>query len=764
MARQTLASTGDTERASGLEVLSRGEIPFEADVRLLQELGERLVAAPEVAILELVKNARDADAEHCEVRLVRGEGKNEPRLIIADSGCGMDEDDFRHRWMRIATESRRDTLTARYRRPVTGQKGIGRFAVRFLGNALRLESVKQDRRSGTKTSLVADFDWSGLDRKAELAEARVPYSVFRESSESPTGTQLIISGLRLDPGALDSRAFLTSLLRIVSPGSSFDAGRFARDLVSEEKAPGDPGFSVRLAGFSNLPGQETDVATQVLDRAWARLRIDLSGERLVYELHFRDQNEPQKLPMFYANSIGEGLHADIAFFPRRQGMFQGTALDGRQCWGWVRDNSGVGVIDHGFRIRPYGFEDDDWLYLGIDHAHNRREWRSTVARKSFPITDAERTRPALSPALNLPSYFQLVGAVFVSSRPVGKQDSQGLIPSMDREGFLHNQAFEQLCDVVRGGLEYLAKADKALILAAQEQEAKAALKALREDLRQAAEFIQRNENLSHEEKAALTKHYSRLASQVEAQEQYDREARTRLEVAAGLGVVAGFMTHESERLFMALDRAIAKLAAIARRDTELAAALETVRDARSDLDGYIGYTRLYIDSLKLPAAKAFKAAPQVELIVQRFGQVAERRGVQTEVSVADDVMVPAIPVALYSAVILNLYTNAVKAIIARSVGDRQQKIAIRAWNDERRHHVDVCDTGVGVPPQLRERAWDPFFTTTSAINSPLGSGMGLGLPLVRNLLSRVKGTAEFIDPPPGFSTCVRVTIARDQHG
>ena len=231
--------------------ISSGEVPFQAEARLLQELGERLVAAPEVAILELVKNARDADAELCEVRLGT-DRLGHSRLTITDSGSGMDQTDFLERWMRIATHSRRDALTPRYHRSVTGQKGIGRFAVRFLGNALRLESVKLDAKTGGKTRLVAIFDWQRLDRRVRLADAKVPYWVYREGGDTPTGTMLVVRRLRVDPRSLDSRQFLTRLLRIVSPASSLNPGRFAVDLAGPRSADGDPGFGVRLAGFESL--------------------------------------------------------------------------------------------------------------------------------------------------------------------------------------------------------------------------------------------------------------------------------------------------------------------------------------------------------------------------------------------------------------------------------------------------------------------------------------------------------------------------------
>ena len=46
-------------------ILDRGSLSFSIESRILRELGERLVKQPEVAVLELVKNAYDADATRC---------------------------------------------------------------------------------------------------------------------------------------------------------------------------------------------------------------------------------------------------------------------------------------------------------------------------------------------------------------------------------------------------------------------------------------------------------------------------------------------------------------------------------------------------------------------------------------------------------------------------------------------------------------------------------------------------------------------------
>ena len=119
------------------------------------------------------------------------------------------------------------------------------------------------------------------------------------------------------------------------------------------------------------------------------------------------------------------------------------------------------------------------------------------------------------------------------------------------------------------------------------------------------------------------------------------------------------------------------------------------------------------------------------------------------------------PVAVYSGILLNLYTNALKAIVAAPSSEKSAKISFRAENEGRWHILEVLDNGVGIPPNLRERVWDPLFTTTSSLNNPLGSGMGLGLSLVRQLVEQVGGHIRIVDPPSGYSTCFRVQFPRN---
>ena len=63
--------------------------------------------------------------------------------------------------------------------------------------------------------------------------------------------------------------------------------------------------------------------------------------------------------------------------------------------------------------------------------------------------------------------------------------------------------------------------------------------------------------------------------------------------------------------------------------------------------------------------------------------------------------------------------------------------------------IEVSDDGMGMPEDVRQRAFEPFFTTKRP-----GSGSGLGLPLVYNIVRNLGGEVE-LESTPGRGTTVR---------
>ena len=127
---------------SVMNMEDNGRMPFDVDSALLSELGERLVGSVHVAILELIKNAYDADAT--EVRISADRVPDGILTVVEDNGSGMTFDQVKKYWMKIATTNKvKQNISEKYGRPKSGAKGIGRFSCRRLGTWLTLQTTAE---------------------------------------------------------------------------------------------------------------------------------------------------------------------------------------------------------------------------------------------------------------------------------------------------------------------------------------------------------------------------------------------------------------------------------------------------------------------------------------------------------------------------------------------------------------------------------------------------------------------------------------------
>jgi two-component system phosphate regulon sensor histidine kinase PhoR len=83
----------------------------------------------------------------------------------------------------------------------------------------------------------------------------------------------------------------------------------------------------------------------------------------------------------------------------------------------------------------------------------------------------------------------------------------------------------------------------------------------------------------------------------------------------------------------------------------------------------------------------------------------------------------------------NLISNAVKYTPADG------RIDIRWWVDEKGGHVEVRDTGIGIPPEHLPRLTERFYRVDAGRSRKLG-GSGLGLAIVKHALQRHGGQLE----------------------
>lgn len=84
----------------------------------------------------------------------------------------------------------------------------------------------------------------------------------------------------------------------------------------------------------------------------------------------------------------------------------------------------------------------------------------------------------------------------------------------------------------------------------------------------------------------------------------------------------------------------------------------------------------------------------------------------------------------------NLLHNAMQAM------DYKGQIAVAIWQDQQHIVVSLTDSGSGIPEEIQEKIFSPFFTT-----KPAGEGSGLGLDIVRKIVDKHQGKVECESQP-----------------
>jgi signal transduction histidine kinase len=101
---------------------------------------------------------------------------------------------------------------------------------------------------------------------------------------------------------------------------------------------------------------------------------------------------------------------------------------------------------------------------------------------------------------------------------------------------------------------------------------------------------------------------------------------------------------------------------------------------------------------------------------------------------------------------VNLLLNAVQAIPEGRAHDNQIRVELRELPGNTGAVIRIEDTGIGIPLEVRERIFQPFFTT-----KPIGQGTGLGLSICQGIVMALGGQISFESPAAG-GTAFRVVL------
>ena len=407
-------------------------LPFRPTARILQLLGDELIANPRLAVFELVKNAYDADATTVTVKLNLSLGSSQvPSITITDDGTGMTLDTLESVWLVPGNDHRqkqRKALqrTSRHNRLPIGEKGLGRFAAHKLGNRITLVT-----RAQRNDECVVDIDWNELTAHQYLEDALVTITTRRPTffTSETTGTSIQISDLRSEWSRGEVRRLHNQITSICSPFEQRDDFRTVFEV---------PNHKNWLADLPNMAA--------VLDRAFWKFSFELKDGVFDWEYKFRQipglnlagrvkhetddkllmksddqKSSGQKVIADESTTNGIGpVKGEFYVYDRDRNILR-RLPDRQMITGYLDTAGGVRVYRDGIRVYNYGEQGDDWL--GLD-----------LRRVNTPTRRISR---------NI-----VLGAIHLSL-----EHSSELIEKTNREGFVDNAAYLRLQRLVMGAVE-----------------------------------------------------------------------------------------------------------------------------------------------------------------------------------------------------------------------------------------------------------------------------------------------------------------------
>ena len=140
----------------------------------------------------------------------------------------------------------------------------------------------------------------------------------------------------------------------------------------------------------------------------------------------------------------------------------------------------------------------------------------------------------------------------------------------------------------------------------------------------------------------------------------------------------------------------------------------------------------------------------VEEVLADLEPLAQEKNIKL-VGACEDTTMTGSDILIYR-LVYNLVENAIK------YNHPGGQVTVTSCQKEKQVYLSVEDTGSGIPPELRERVFDPFFRVDKARSRELG-GVGLGLALVREIVKAHDGIIT-IQPNPAGGTIFEVVFAR----
>ncbi len=351
-------------------------------------IGRDLIKDKYAAIVELVKNAYDADSQVCRVSLLpfSNESGKGIKVVIKDEGHGMSYETVVNKWMVPSTDDKLKRNTSPSGRKMQGKKGIGRYSASMIGDDLILQTVDE---GGDLTTLY--LIWDHFENAKYLEDVDVLIDNY--TTDKKPGTELIMVGDESHLSEWNIKQIqnlkfeLKKLIPPVAREHSIDADIENFKIQLELGDFPFEGFSNTIENIDPYPLFDLfdyRVSGLVTGEGVAKLRFEnnrVKGAPIEVIEDFDiilNKNDKRKGEEAYCGK----LQLDFRVFDRDPASIDGLiqrglkdpvtgAYVGKRQARLILDNyNGIGVYRNGFRLRPLGDAGYDWLELDKQRVQN----------------------------------------------------------------------------------------------------------------------------------------------------------------------------------------------------------------------------------------------------------------------------------------------------------------------------------------------------------------------------------------------------------
>ena len=302
------------------------------------------------------------------------------RIIVSDEGTGMSKQDLVTNYLVIGTASRKRAVdaalsqnaaaTGRRPTPFLGEKGIGRLSAMRLGDRLKVETArKKDRRLN-----LLNIDWSAFaDLDVMLDAVNVmPERGGAKPTSNWSGTRLTIESLDAD-WTHDRVKYLGKhdFARLTDPfdnakrrpriaifwnGSRIPVARMDRNLLTHAHA------SIKGRYHYRNSDPELECRLEALDLGFDHPHEIEKRILTLPDLEGSITGTSGEIPRSALTDIGE-FEFEVYWFNRQRLGAIDSIGNQKRVRELQRRWSGILLFRDGFRVLPYGEDDDDWLAL-----------------------------------------------------------------------------------------------------------------------------------------------------------------------------------------------------------------------------------------------------------------------------------------------------------------------------------------------------------------------------------------------------------------